>query len=132
LTFGQRHQQAGELLAALDDAELGRLLDRIGGVEAGIGRARRSWPSSSAPAAGNEEKSDEFRGMRTEPTTLPPLALTMSLVSFFERRSRTHSRRSGKNQVSPPDSTSAPAGADCERMGVERPVEAVGRAGVSR
>ena len=29
--------QAGELLAALDDAELRRLLDRVGGIEAGIG-----------------------------------------------------------------------------------------------
>ena len=37
--LGERHQQAGELLAGLDDAELGRLLDRVGGVEAGIGKA---------------------------------------------------------------------------------------------
>ncbi len=30
-------QQRGELLTARDNAELGRLLDRIGGVAAGIG-----------------------------------------------------------------------------------------------
>ena len=34
---GDEDQQAGELLAALDDAELGRLLDRVDGVAAGIG-----------------------------------------------------------------------------------------------
>ena len=32
-------QQRGELLAACDDAEFGRLLDRVGGVAAGIGKA---------------------------------------------------------------------------------------------
>src|SRR4029077_11854869 len=37
MDFGQRQQQACKLLAAFDDAELRRLLDRIGGVEAGIG-----------------------------------------------------------------------------------------------
>ena len=37
--FGQRQQKAGELLAAGDDAEFGRLLDRVGGIEAGIGKA---------------------------------------------------------------------------------------------
>ena len=30
----------------------------------------------------NEEKSDEFRGTRTEPSTLPPFAVTISVVSF--------------------------------------------------
>ena len=30
----------------------------------------------------NDEKSDELSGIRTEPTTLPPLAVTISLVSF--------------------------------------------------
>jgi len=29
-----------------------------------------------------EEKSEELSGTRTEPTTLPPLAVTISLVSF--------------------------------------------------
>jgi hypothetical protein len=33
------HQQAGQLLAALDDAELGGLLDRVDGVGAGVGQA---------------------------------------------------------------------------------------------
>ena len=36
---GDEHQQAGEVLAALDDAELGRLLDRVDGVAAGVGQA---------------------------------------------------------------------------------------------
>ena len=37
IDVGGEHQQAGETLAALDDAELGRLLDRVDGVAAGIG-----------------------------------------------------------------------------------------------
>ena len=45
-------QQRGELLAASDDAELGRLLDRVGGVAAGIGKADDLAPSRPAPAAG--------------------------------------------------------------------------------
>ena len=36
---GDEHQERRELLAALDDAEFRRLLDRIGGVAAGIGEA---------------------------------------------------------------------------------------------
>jgi hypothetical protein len=36
---GQEDQQAGKLLSALDDAEFGRLLDRIGRVAAGVGQA---------------------------------------------------------------------------------------------
>ena len=36
---GVEDQQAGEVLAALDDAELGALLDRVDGVAAGIGEA---------------------------------------------------------------------------------------------
>ena len=36
---GDEDQQAGELLAALDDAELGGLLDRVDRVAAGIGEA---------------------------------------------------------------------------------------------
>ena len=36
---GEEHEQAGEVLAALDDAELGRLLDRVGRVAAGVGEA---------------------------------------------------------------------------------------------
>ncbi len=36
--LGQRQQQPGELLAALDDAEFRGLLDRVGGVEPGIGK----------------------------------------------------------------------------------------------
>ena len=39
LDVGEEQQQRRELLAALDDAELGRLLDRVGGVAAGIGKA---------------------------------------------------------------------------------------------
>src|SRR5262249_38087931 len=34
----EEHQEAGEVLAALHDAELGTLLDRVGGVAAGIGQ----------------------------------------------------------------------------------------------
>ena len=37
IDVGGEHQQAGETLATLDDAELGRLLDRVDGVAAGIG-----------------------------------------------------------------------------------------------
>ena len=37
IDVGGEHQQAGEALAAFDDAELGRLLDRVDGVAAGIG-----------------------------------------------------------------------------------------------
>jgi hypothetical protein len=36
---GDEHQHAGQALSALDDAELGRLLDRVDGVAAGIGQA---------------------------------------------------------------------------------------------
>ena len=36
---GDEDEQAGELLAALDDAELGGLLDRVDGVAAGVGEA---------------------------------------------------------------------------------------------
>ena len=38
MDVGQEDQQSGELLAAFDDAELGRLLDRIGRVAAGVGK----------------------------------------------------------------------------------------------
>ena len=34
---GQEDEQAGELLAAFDDAELGALLDRVRRVGAGVG-----------------------------------------------------------------------------------------------
>ena len=37
MDVGDEHQHARELLAALDDAELRRLLDRVGGVAAGVG-----------------------------------------------------------------------------------------------
>ena len=36
---GDEDKQSGELLAALDDAELGRLLDRVDRIAAGIGEA---------------------------------------------------------------------------------------------
>ena len=36
---GKEHQQPGEVLPALHDAELGRLLDRVGGVAAGVRQA---------------------------------------------------------------------------------------------
>src|SRR6185503_21235758 len=39
LHVGGEDQQAGQLLAALDDAELAGLLDRVDGVLAGIGEA---------------------------------------------------------------------------------------------
>ena len=37
MNVGDEHQHARELLPAGDDAELRRLLDRVGGVAAGIG-----------------------------------------------------------------------------------------------
>ena len=37
--LGEGEEQRGELLAALDDAELGGALDRVRGVEAGVGEA---------------------------------------------------------------------------------------------
>ncbi len=37
MDVGDEHQQAGELLAAFDDAELRGLLDRVDGVAAGVG-----------------------------------------------------------------------------------------------
>ena len=69
-------QQRGELLAARDDAEFGRLLDRVGGVAAGIGKADdlRLW--RPAPAAGRTRSPTVLIGCLTPPSTLPPLAVT--------------------------------------------------------
>jgi hypothetical protein len=77
---GDEHQQAGERLL-LGDAELGRLLDRVGGVGAGVGQA----DDLGARGLGLEQEGREVgagKGWRTEPSTLPPLALTTADESF--------------------------------------------------
>jgi hypothetical protein len=56
--FGDGEEQAGELLAGLDDAELSGALDGAGGVEAGIGKA----DDLGARALGLEQEGGEVGG----------------------------------------------------------------------
>jgi hypothetical protein len=74
------HQQAGEL-HRLRDAELVGRLDRVDRVAAGVGEAEdlrlAAWACSR-----KELKSLAESGWRTEPTMVPPAALTTVEVSF--------------------------------------------------
>ncbi len=58
-------------LAALDEAELVRLLDRVDGVAAGIAKAISFEPEPCAWSR-NDEKSAVAKGARTVESTLPP------------------------------------------------------------
>ena len=79
------HDICGKLVVAADESELGRL-DEL--YERGAANGLKGLKKMLILAfelcacSRNEEKSDEFRGMRTEPTTLPPFSLTRSPVSF--------------------------------------------------
>ena len=69
---GQEHEQPGELLAALHDAELGALLDRVDRVGAGVGQADDLAPSTPAPAAGTTRSPAPGTDGAPCPATLPP------------------------------------------------------------
>jgi hypothetical protein len=69
---GHEHQQAGQLLAALGDAELGRLLDRVDGVAAGVGQADDLGLRRLRLQQEGREVLRPFSGWRTLPSTLPP------------------------------------------------------------
>ena len=58
------HQQAGELLAAVDDAGFGALLDRIDGITAGIGQAAMILALEACACSRNGEKSLVLSGLR--------------------------------------------------------------------
>src|SRR5215831_17241976 len=73
-------QQAGKLLAALDDAEFRGLLYRVDGVAAGIGKPDDLRLEAFA-CSRNDEKSVPGNGWRTLPSTLPPLFTTTASVS---------------------------------------------------
>src|SRR6266516_3928827 len=71
LDVADEHEQSGKLLPTLDDAELGRLLDRIDGIAAGV-RQPDDFGLRGLRSR-KEEKSVPGTGWRTSPRTLPPL-----------------------------------------------------------
>jgi hypothetical protein len=80
MNVGQEQQHARQFLAARNNTELGGLLDRVGGVAAGVGEPD-DLGFRGLRLQRKEEKSDVFRGCLTPPTTLPPLARTTDVVS---------------------------------------------------
>jgi len=85
--FGERQKQTGELLAAGNDAEFRRLLIELVVSSPALARPM-IFAFELCACSRNEEKSDEFKGMRTEPSTWPPLDFTRSPVSFQARAER--------------------------------------------
>ena len=94
---GDEQQQTGKLLAAGDDAELGRLLDRVGGVAAGIGEA----DDLRLRGLRLQQERGEVRGVER----MAHRAEHLAAVRLDHRRrcharahDRTHSPRSGRTR----------------------------------
>ena len=81
VNVGDEQQHARELLAAIDDAELRRLLDRVGGVAAGIGEADDLGLGALRLQQEGGEVGIVERMLDSLPSTLPPLAVTTAAVS---------------------------------------------------
>ncbi len=77
---GDEHQHARQFLSARDDAEFSCLLDGVGSIAAGIGKAD-NFCFEFCACSRNEEKSALFSGCLTLPNILPPLAAITALVS---------------------------------------------------
>ena len=129
MNLRQRQQQAGELLAALDDAEFRRLLDRVGGVETGIGEA----DDLRLRALRLQQEGREVGGVERNADRAHHLAaLFLDEVAgvLFQRIAEGVVRGHEEPGVAARLHQRA-AGTDRERVGVVGPVEAVGLAGVA-
>ena len=104
--FRQREQQAGELLPAFDDAEFRSLLDRVGGVEAGIGKA----DNLGFRALCLQQERGEIRGVQWDADRTEHLAAIGldEVAGVFFQRVAERVIRGEKNHVSPPALTSEP------------------------
>jgi hypothetical protein len=122
--FGEGKEQRGEALAAGDDAELGGLLDAVGGVQASVGQA-------DDLGAGGLRLQEERRviGARQR---MAYRALDFAALGFDELASLLFQRVAegvvGGEEI-PAVATlgnQCAASADRQRMGVIGPVEAIG------
>jgi hypothetical protein len=73
-------EEPGELLAALRDAELARLLDRVDGVAAALA-SPITLAFEACAWSRKDEKSVPGNGVFTAPKTLPPFFCTIAVVS---------------------------------------------------
>src|SRR5262249_59741672 len=78
--IGDEDQQSGELLSALDDAELGRLLIELIVSPPALARPM-IFALDDCACSRKEEKSGVLSGARTLPRILPPLSSTTLTVS---------------------------------------------------
>ncbi len=93
MDVGDEHEQAGEVLAALHDAELGSLLDRVDGVAAGIGKPDNLGARGLRLQQVGGEILRVKRTPSRAPSTLPPLAFTTAAGVALKGLRRKHSRR---------------------------------------
>ncbi len=129
MDLGEREQQAGQLLAALDDAEFGRLLDRVGGVEAGIGKA----DDLGLGALRLQQEGGEVRGVERNADRadhLAALGLDEIAGVFLERIAERVVGGHEEPAIAAGFHQRA-AGAERQRVGIVGPVETVGLAGVA-
>ena len=118
-------RQARELLAALDDAEFGGLLDRIGGVEAGIGKS----DDLGLGVLRLQQEGGEVRRVEGHADRAQHLAALRSddVAGVLFQRIAEGVVRGQEEPCVAAGSDQRPAGADRERARVIGPVEAVGR-----
>jgi hypothetical protein len=129
VNFGQRQQQPGKLLAALDDAELGRLLDRVGGVEAGVGKA----DDLGFRALRLQQERGEVRRVQGDADRTHDLAALFpdEIAGVFLQRITEGVVRGHEEPGIAAGLHQRAAGTDRQRVGVVGPVETVRRAGVA-
>ena len=124
--FGQGKQQGREPLAALHDAEFGGLFDGVGGVQPGIGEA------NDLCARGlrlQKERRIIGGGQRMAHGALHGAAVSLDEIAglFLQRIAEGIIRGQEEPAIAALTHQGA-AGADCQRVGVIGPVEAIGRA----
>ena len=129
--FSQRQQEAGEFLAALDDADSAACLIQLMVFEAGIGKAANLGFRALRLQQEEEEDPRSCRSKADRTEHLPAIGLDEVAGVFFQRVAEPGHRRSRRPMLSPPPLTREPPGADRERVGVVDPVKAVRLAGIA-